>query len=215
MFYTIRFILSAALFGIAMIFAKHFHGKDKRRWIISSILVSICILMGLVFVPFENAFVSFHSIEQLIHYISPKNSVIMAVEGDESTLVISETRNSKDNKIELALNIVSGSDNEWKLNTPTQPEKIGFDATENGSYEIYRYRNTEDYYFIINVLSDSNPYINDSHGSSFELMPLGKESFVKQCYVVYVHAPTEDYWLQVDDARIHPFANEHLQLSSY
>lgn len=166
---------------------------NKRKWIVTSFLMSI-VLVGLSYIgPIENAFITFPTAESAYNY-SKEGSVKYIIEGEESDLAIGKKENDKAYANILA--IIPKTNDGWKLSTLGDLKRVTSSSLRGVSIDVYQYKNSDDYYIMVYCFNGSELDIKDNRNSNFGCY----ESYNKDIknYYSYIHCFDEEYVITVD-----------------
>lgn len=167
--------------------------KKKIYYILAALTMVLYVVVYLF--PFENAFVTFPSAESAYKY-SNRGTIDLVVDGNESTLVV----NQKDET--SVYTILPKSDKGWKIgfgmNSKSRVQKV------YGSVfiEIYRYKDSDDYYVKIFDTDGGETEIYDNHNSEFyhlEHMVLGESYYT---YYACINGFDDSYTITVNGTEI-------------
>ena len=166
---------------------------NKRKWIVTSFLMSI-VLVGLSYIgPIENAFITFPTAESAYNY-SKEGSVKYIIEGEESDLAIGKKENDKAYANILA--IIPKTNDGWKLSTLGDLKRVTSSSLRGVSIDVYQYKNSDDYYIMVYCLKNNTLELTDNRDSKFEYFE-GKNG-TNQTYCTYIHCFDEEYVITVD-----------------
>lgn len=203
MYTFIRFflwiILSAVI--VFLVWKKGWVRNKKQNAVL---VIGLAVLYGLVaVVPYENAFVTFDSVEDAFAWGNTRNEeIFLIIPGESADLIISGK--DKNSKRWTAIPKTkdgwrTGTGGLWPVHTKTSMEE----ELKNGvAIYVYRYRNTEDCFLSVTLYPSRGftETIRDNRGSEFILMhesELSEQVF----YTYYAHfiGLDEPYILTVDD----------------
>lgn len=194
-YWIIRCILGAIIFTIAFIFIKKSHITNKKllyavSFIIASILVSL-----MYFIPIENMFITFSSPEKAFNYTSSWK-IQHIIYGSETDLVIASKGTTNTYKI------LPKTTKGWKLSTGLETEKYAL-FYKGTSIDIYRHKNTNDYYMILFNTDGETIEINDSLNSHFSVInKTDVESSKQVYYCTVVKNLGDDYTLNLNGEEV-------------
>ena len=162
MFYAVRaFIGSALLMICALIIRKKRVFVNKRRWFVFSVITVLLLSTFLCFVPIENLFITFPTLEASYRYSNP-NHIDLIVDGNESAFVAG-SRNNIDNYF-----IVPKSDGGWKVGVGKDTKMILKKLTDDTVVYLYQYKDSAEYYIAVFNVNRDPLKISDSKNSKFE-----------------------------------------------
>ena len=199
MYNFIRAIISIIITcGIASFARKSSLGKKK--WI-----NGICILLGVLlyiifgFIPLENIVSPFNSPIKVFEYRNPGAKPQLIIEGRDSDYIIG----SEGDDFTTVTMIVPKTDDGWKMGTGTELKTIyrGFD--KNVIFNLYQYKNTNDFYMMIYDLDGVEIEIKDACNSTFyELQEGSAETLSSLTYYAFIPNYDENYWISVNGEQI-------------
>ena len=187
MFYTIRAIIGFVLFIICLIIInkKNFFAHKRRLTIVSFIMVLLLTTVT-VFVPVENLFITFPTLESSYRY-NNSNRIDLIVDGEKSAFVVG-SQNDIDNYF-----IVPKSNDGWKLGMGFNKKIIEKKLLDDIIIYLYKYKGTNDYYItIFNVKRDSLN-ISDSINSKFQYTEKYNNIECKNCYAYFAYIGNLNY----------------------
>ena len=195
-FSLIRWIFVIIIFSVCYIFIKKSNLVNKRKWIILSIFMSVCLCVLSCIGPIENAFITFPTIESAYkYYYSNEGNIKLIVGGKESDLVIGQ----KDNDNTKLIAIMPKTNYGWKIGTGVDVNRVTSTITYDVSTDVYQYKNSDDYYIIIDSVKGCELEISDNRNSKFDcLSGNNKNNQSHYAYCSYVHCFDEDYVITVD-----------------
>lgn len=162
MFFIVRaFIGSALLMVCSLIIHKKRVFVNKRRWFVLSVIIVLLLSTVLCFVPFENLFITFPTVEASYRYSNP-NHIDLIVDGNESAFVAG-SRNNIDNYF-----IVPKSDDGWKVGVGKDTKMILRKMTDDTVIYLYQYKDSDEYYIVVFNVNRDTLKISDSKNSKFE-----------------------------------------------
>lgn len=134
----------------------------KRLYYRYLLIIFIALNYVLNFVPLENLFYSFDSVEKAYYYANfDKSNIQLVVSGKESDLVIGE----KDN-ISTYL-ILPKTSNGWKVGQGINKKLRILTIKDGISFSVYQYKETSDFYIDVSGFDNEELMISDSRGSEF------------------------------------------------
>lgn len=194
MFLLVRILISA----IVLLFVLYVLRENKCyiKIVISSLMVLMFFVI-LVFVPFENCFLSFDSAALSYKYYNPTNNVNLIVSGYESDLVVASSKQNVYNYMVIPKNKYG-----YMITTNIKTETIEkIRDRDNGVYiDVYHHKNIDDYYFsVYNIYGD---YLNvsDSQSSEFVVFKEPDESYGTGIVYYYtsINNIENDYYLIIN-----------------
>lgn len=179
MFFTVRaFIGSALLIICALIIRKKRVFVNKRRWFVFSVITVLLLSTVLCFIPFENLFITFPTLEASYRYSNP-NHIDLIVDGNESAFVAG-SRNDIDNYV-----IVPKSDDGWKVGVGMDTKMILKKLTDDTVIYLYQYKASDEYYIAAFNVNRDPLKISDNKNSKFEHTEKYVEAVSKNYYTYF------------------------------
>jgi hypothetical protein len=153
----------------------------------------------LFFVPVENCFMTFEAPEAVYEYMTfGKSNIVHKIEGDESAFVIDRAFNTQTHQI------IPKGETGWKIGLGTDTKCIYRNFNEGISIDVYRYKNSEEYYLFVEAISTDHVEVKDSRSSEFYTLEADSGHFVTYC--TYLPKMDEQYWINVNDVQVVPLA---------
>ena len=162
MYSYIRLIIVIVLFFVEI----YLQNKSKiiklgNKYIFWTLIINLVFLLALGFMPVEKLFLRFDSPNEAYEYTESAD-ILLTVDGNESTLVIGESKNSINHLI-----VPKSENDSWKIGIITDIKRVQSNLYENASINIYRYNNSQDYYIELIALHEGDIDISDSLGTDF------------------------------------------------
>jgi hypothetical protein len=197
MYGTIRVILGFIFLGCYVAVMRKSKLFRNRFKYILGILLSFAVMTALFFVPVENCFMTFESPEAAYKYTKfGKTNIVHTIEGNESAFVIDRTFNTQTHQI------IPKGETGWKIGLGADTKCIYRNFHEGISIDVYRYKNSEEYYLFIEATSADSVELKDSRSSEFYALEADSGHFVTYC--TYLPKMDEQYWISVNDVQIVP-----------
>lgn len=159
-------------------------------------LFSVILFITLVFVPIEEFFYQFETLEEAYEYKNPDAEIRLIIEGKESAFV-SGDENGKE-----TIMFVPKVNEVWKTGTGLEA-KVITKCINKVVIEIYQYQDSSDFYAIVYELHGREIDIKDSNNSKYISLKKKRESgaiFTK--YYACISNYDENYWITVDGEQI-------------
>lgn len=170
----------------------------RKNGIFISLFLSLVIIVLSLFIPFENAFVSFSSPQEAFNHW--QNGEIKAVlDGENSTMIIAE---DYDNSNQIAIMPKAANKTKWKIGTAYNIKNIAKLRNDNVIFYIYSYKKTNDYYIIISIIDKNVNTISDNCGSDFILVDKNQTLYYYYNYVAYIKNYNDDYMIFINNEEI-------------
>lgn len=203
MYTFIRFFLWLILSaGIVFLVRKNGWIKSKKRYVI--LVIGLIILYCLVsMVPYENAVVTFDSVEDAFAWVNTRNEeIFLVIPGESADLVLS----GKD-KASTQWTAIPKTGEGWKVGEgglwPVRTTVSMEEELRTGlAISVCRYRNTEDYFLSVTLYPSRGftERIWDNRGSEFILMDRTESpEYVFYTYYAHFVGMDEPYILTIDD----------------
>ena len=199
MYYTIRFVIGCVFLVCSITAIKKSKVIRKHIWYIAFTSFSVTLTVALVFLPFENLFLTFDSPKAAYEYFNPgKSNIELIVQGDGCDFII-----DRQNDTETYLIIPKTADG-WKIGIGSDTKRIVQKLSDGIVLYVYQYKNTSDYFITILDTIGGEATISDEFHSKF--YPLEKDNdFLGKTYVIYfAHLAdfSPQYSVTVNDTKI-------------
>ena len=172
--------------------------KSKNKKTVA-IILSAFLLAVSALIPFENLFVTFSTAESSYKYHN-QGTPVTTVDGQDTSLVVGQKGNT------YIYNIIPKADNGWKLGMGYNMKNIyqSVDSADKNLINVFQYKNTNEFYFVVTNIEGENLQINDSINSEFVLSETSDKKWsASDCvYYAYVNALGSDYVLSVNGVDI-------------
>lgn len=194
---TVRLIVWGLVLVIFNIIIKKATIAHKGRWRIISVVVCAVLASLSALIPVENVFVTYNSPESAFKYVNSCEAQLV-VEGKETAFVIGD---KDDADIYL---IVPKSKSGWKLGTGFNTKRILQKIDGETAVEVYRYKDTDDYYITVFDKTGEILDITDKNNSSFVYLKRTDNTLNTDIYTyyAYVHSFNNQYSLCVNGKTI-------------
>lgn len=193
----IRGILSFVL-AIATIFVLK-KTQIRKNVIVRVVPIIVAVLSFYMFslCPAENVFINFDSPEKAFHYLYSGD--IQEVANGESSGLVIYTKNGA-----LGQAIIPKNKNGWKLDVFQKNKSDTSKIVNKNIINIYRTRDTDDYYVMVWTLTSDVSDISDSNGSVFMRVKNDNDSHISDgtIFFAYVKSLDENYSLNIDGDNI-------------
>lgn len=150
--------------------------------------------LALYTIPFEDTFLSFSSPIAAYSYCNT-GSVMIVVDGQQSSMVVSiEGNNSTSNRI------FPKTGNEWKLGSLLAQGRVYNKSLGKYCLSVYQYRETKDYYVLVEDYTGTATEVSDSENSVFQSFPI---TYADYCYsYTCIQDFDENYMLTINGEKI-------------
>jgi hypothetical protein len=144
------------------------------------------------FIPIENQFITFNSVEAVYEYVdSTDNPIELVVEGEKSDFVVGKKESN------YSLIIFPKTDEGWKIGLPMQTKLFCSNFTDDLIFNVYKHKNIEcDFYITVKSIDGEIVSISDNLNSKFEYSDT--DSSIKRIYFTRVEAIDENYTITVN-----------------
>lgn len=195
---AVRIILCFILFIVCVSIIKKLKMHNKRVLKIFTAIVCLVICIALNFVPIENLFITFPTVQSSYKYSNTGNADLI-INGTETDLVISENKGTNN------VLIIPKNNEGWKIGRGIDTKAFFNKNINNVLISVYQYKDTQDYYIILTDMVGNLYQISDSVGSVFESHEINvgssNESYFE--YFVYVNHLDENYSLTLNEETIY------------
>ena len=194
MFGFVRLLLALLVFAVAFICIRKSGIKRKRAVTLVLACTAVITVSLSMLIPFENAFVTFHTPESAFQYINMKTKVKLTVDGENSCLVVGEKGN-----VNQYLIIPKAADG-WKLGRGADTKIIKSERIDSVSVCVYQHQKTGDCYITVIDTEGKPVELHDTYKSVFTYLPEETVSPNKEygTYYAYIPQPDEAYRLSVN-----------------
>lgn len=197
-FELIRWLLFIVLIAIILLVSKKIH--RKRKFVISSIIISFLIIALSANLPFENLFVNFDAPEKVFKYTN-SGDIIDIVDGKDSCMIVYST-----NKNGYNLYCVPKSENGYKIPHYRYAKKILQEQNEKLFYIIQQASKTDDYYlYAFTTSKEENINLKSNKSNNIRNFVLDNDiNEIKQIifYEYIDNYETDDYYLIINDEKV-------------
>ena len=200
MFHFIRVIIVALVFTISVLVILKAKKTDGIKYYIFLVIASIILYTALLFIPFENHFVSFTSPEDVYNYCKAPIKATHVIYGKNTAMVMS--KNGEKNLFMIIPKVENG----WQLDSRISAKSETYVISEDITVNIKQYRNTNEFYIFVYDTSKKIGHISDSENSSFTKLN-EQEDTLCNTFCAYIEGVNKDYWIEVDGQNICIFDN--------
>lgn len=200
MFLIIRLVICLFLLSILIFLIRKSNINYKRIAYIVSCFVALFLSTALFFIPFENVFITFHSVESAYEYTG-NSTISLVVKGKNCDLVVGNK-----NDIEEYL-IIPKNKRGWEIGLGSYTKLIYQQIIDNIAIDIYQYKDTNEYFITILNTEGGSCEISDDHSSDF--LSLEKNnSYLNNTFITYyanIFNPNKDYKITVNGTNVYPW----------
>lgn len=190
MYSLIRILLFLAVFLILIVLiSKSRYRSNRKTYILSAVICFILcsLLHGL---PIENYIYSFGSAEDVFSYTNWEK-IQYIVDGEDSCLVVYETSPST-----YSFSFIGKEKDSYKILPQYSAKMISHKSDENGIIDVYRVKNTDDFYILATLGKYGDIQVCDEQGIlNYKVIPIGDTGF----FYIYVNELSESSHLVVND----------------
>ena len=187
----LRFVvLAAVVVADCLLIRRSKKIKNKKRCTaLSVIAICICVPFLLYPIPYEDLVTSFSSPEAAYSYCGTGTAAAV-VDGKQSSMVV-----SWEGQQSISFRVFPKGKDGWKLGSTLRETRTSAEGTGPFSTEVYRYGDLKDYYIVMSDFTATNPVVNDSENTEFQVLEnnVYDYRFVLGC----VQNPTSDYQLTI------------------
>lgn len=196
LFSITRIIFWGILLIISFYFIKKRNIKNKKKIIvILFLLYSLCLSFS-SFILIENIFISFKKPEEAYRY-KHTGKPQLVINGEKTSFVIGKKGN-----IETST-IIPKTSNGWKLSNPNHTKKIQYITSDKIIINIYRYKNSDEYYIVVFDMNGGLSNIKDNCNSNFyhiESMVTTDKKYYR--YYAYINNFNDKYEINIGERKI-------------
>jgi len=182
MFGSIRLVIGFIFLAFSVIVISKTKASCKRALYVVAVCFSVLLTTVLMFLPFENAFMTFDSAEEAYSYVNfGKSEATLVVEGNDSDLVV-----EREDDVYKYL-IVPKTEDGWQVGIGSDTKMIEQRISEDISVHVYQYKDTNDYFITVLDTNGGALEISDSCSSEFIFLETANESVGKTFFTYYAH----------------------------
>ena len=192
MYVLVRITICCCVYLLFLLSNKMFSKANiKKPFIIAIVL---CLFVVLNFVPFENCFVTFNTVDSSLKY-SNMHSSSTNVEGNHSTLTLFDTNHS--NKVL----IVPKKDDGWKIGRGIDTNRIDVHTQKSYSINLFYHREMKDYYIVVYDAQNNILTIEDNKGTLFEKIAQSENAGNSIQYAAFIDGFDNSYSITINGER--------------
>lgn len=162
-------------------------------------ILSVLLIVVLVFLPFENLFVTFDSPKAAYEYfITGKSNIELIVEGDNCDLMI-DRKDDSDTYL-----IIPKTTDGWKVGIGSNTKRIAQELSNGIVLDVYQYKDTNEYFITILDTNGGESTISDEYNTKFLSLEKYDDYLGKTFVTYYAHITDLDpqYSVIVNDSKI-------------
>lgn len=188
MYSIIRYFIFIILFFVCIIVLKKFK-LLKKKSIIFLTIATLLLTVVSGYIPVENVFVKFQTIESVYNYVS-FNDIEYVINGDKTSFVIGSDKNRDSREWYIALK----TDNGYKINVSSTDTAISM--TEECSISLITDKKTGETYITVASNEPKPLELEDNHNSEFVITDVN--SVFGYEYTAFAGNIDENYQLSVN-----------------
>ncbi len=199
MYIIIRLIIGCVFFICSIIAINKSKVIRKRVLCIIFTSLSMLLIIVLVYLPFENFFVTFDSPEAAYDYFDfGKSNIELIVEGDNCDFIIGR-ENGNDTYL-IVPKIADG----WKIGIGSNTKRIVQKVSDGIVLYVYQYKNTSDYFITVFDTNGGESSISDEYDTKFLSIERRNDTLGKTFITYYAHITNfnQQYSVIVNDNKI-------------
>ena len=182
MYNVIRLIIGCIFLLCSIIVMKNFKAISKRVLYIASSGLSVLLIVVLMFLPFENLFLTFGSPKDAYEYSnSGQSNIELIVEGDNCDLIIDRKNNSD------AYLIIPKTADGWKIGIGADTKRIAQKISDGIVIYVYQYKDTSDYFITILDTNGGESIVSDEYNTEFLSLERYNDLLEKKFVTYYAH----------------------------
>lgn len=144
--------------------------------------LSVLLIVVLIFLPFENLFMTFDSPKAAYEYCnSGKSNIELIVEGDDCDFIV-DRKNDSDTYL-----IIPKTADGWKIGIGSNTRRIVQELSDGIVIYVYQYKNTSEYFITILDTNGGKSTISDEYGTKFLSLERKNDSLGKTFVTYYAH----------------------------
>ena len=166
--------------------------------------LSVLLIVVLIFLPFENLFMTFDSPKAAYEYCnSGKSNIALIVEGDDCDFII-DRKNGSDTYL-----IIPKTADGWKIGIGSNTRRIVQELSDGIVIYVYQYKNTSEYFITVLDTNGGESTISDEHNTKFLSLERNNDSLGETFVTYYAHITDlkPQYSVIVNDKKI-AFGNQ-------
>lgn len=200
MYSFIRLLIGCIFLICSYILIKRSKYSHNKTLYIVFLCLSGLLPTVLSFIPFENSFITFKSLDSAYHYVYGKSDIELVVEGDDCDFVVG----SQKDKDKVTYAFMPKTADGWKASKNINAKRIIVQNYDFGFLDVYQSKGTKDYFITILNKTDKDLIISDKYNSEFEPLISGEDSLGQMYTTYYAHIPNFDssYSLTVNGTEI-------------
>lgn len=197
LFVTIRVIGCSLAFMVCFILIRRSNLYHKQKLYTISFALAAILMTVSFFVPIENAFVTFPSLEMAYNY-SNNNDINLIIHGEKTDFVVG----TKDDTNNYA--IIPKENNGWKMGMGVDIKTIFHKVYDDIVIYIYKSNNSSDCYITVLNTKGGSIKIKDNKNSEFQYLYDTNEVLNKTFYTYYAYITDfdEEYTISINDKSI-------------
>ena len=196
MYSIIRLIFSGLFFCFSALVINKIKPKNAKKIRTILIIISVVIYGVLLYIPFENSFITFDSPKSAAKYYNPRNSNIeLIVNGDGCDFVVIKGEN-----ITKIYSIIPKTSDGWKIGTGKDVEMISHGVVDGFFYSVYQYKKTNNYFVRISNYDGDEITFSDTFKSDFQTIEQYNKQLEKSTFTYYTHVTDFDqgYYIEIE-----------------
>ena len=198
MFDIVRYIIGITIFIFFLLYNNRHKVAKKRLLNIIAFIISNMVIVVLSFLPIENVFITFKSVESAFSYVY-NGEIQTVIDGKDTAMVV-----AKNNDTDVIALVPKYGDN-WKIGIRADIRRQ--DRQYDNIYvDIYQYKDTNDYYISVFDINGGETVISDSNNSKFYSVSDRYDINNKPIYVYYCYINNldmENYTLTINNKDIY------------
>lgn len=201
MYAIIRILIGCIFLGCSFVIVRRSGAVHKRVLYIVFAVISLTLAMALMFLPFENIYLTFDSPDKAYEYYHFESDIKLVVDGENSDFIIDNKNDS------YSYLIIPKTSEGWKVGIGSDTKRVVQNIFNGIVVYVYQYKNTNDYFVTVLDSYGGVCEISDSCGSTFYSLERVSEPLGKSFVTYYGHISEFDsqYWISVDGNKIFPF----------
>lgn len=161
----------------------------KRILYIVFICLALLLYFLLMFLPFENRFITFGSQKTAYkYYYFGESNIKLIVDGVDCDFVINR-KNDSDTYL-----IIPKTENGWKIGIGLNTKRVAHKFSNGVVLEVYQYKNTNDYFITIIDTNGGETSVSDEFNTKF--FSLKRYNGLRDKYYVTYYAHITNFHLQ-------------------
>ena len=182
MYNIIRLVICSVFLACSITVIKK--SKSTRKHILYTAFTSLSVILFVVlmFLPFENLFVTFDYPKEAYEYYNlGESNIELIVEGEHSDFIV-DCKNDSDTYL-----IIPKTSDGWKIGIGSNTKKTVQEFSNGILLQVYQYKSTSDYFITILDTNGGESTISDEYNTNFLSIEKYNEHLGEKFVTYYAH----------------------------